>query len=115
MIRKESELRSDAVTNLMGGDGDINRMHFLEVEDFAGHGRLFAKFSLEPGSSIGFHKHEGEQEAYYILSGKALYNDNGKDVTLEKGHFALCKSGEGHSIESIGEENLEFIALIMKA
>ncbi|MFA5577025.1 MAG: cupin domain-containing protein [Tissierellaceae bacterium] len=115
MIKKESELRKDTVANLMEGEGDINRTHFLEVEDFYGHGRLFAKHLLEPGASIGFHRHQDEQEAYYILRGQALYNDNGRDVTLEGGHFALCRSGEGHSIKNIGQDNLEFIALIMKA
>lgn len=115
MIKRSDELRKDVVVNLMQGEGEINRTHLFEVEDFCGHGRLFAKHTIEPGNSIGFHKHEGEQEAYYILKGQALYSDNGNEMTIKEGDFTLCKSGEGHSIKNIGSEDLEFIGLIMKA
>lgn len=115
MMKKPDELRKDVVVNLMQGEGEIKRTHFLEVEDFCGHGRLFAKHVIEPGNSIGFHKHEGEQEAYYILKGQALYSDNGNEINIKEGDFTLCKSGEGHSIKNIGNEDLEFIGLIMKA
>ena len=115
MIKRVEELRKDVVVNLMQGEGEINRIHLLETDEFCGHGRLFAKHMLEQGNSIGFHKHEGEQEAYYILKGQALYNDNGNETTVKEGDFTLCKSGEGHSIKNIGEGNLEFIGLIMKA
>lgn len=114
MIKRNEELRKDVVTNLMKGQGDINRVHFLEVDDFCGHGRLYAKFIIEPGNSIGFHKHEGEQEAYLILEGEALYSDNGKESVIVEGDFTLCKSGEGHSIKNIGKNNLVFVAIIMK-
>ena len=115
MIKKASELRTDVLTNLMDGIGDINRTHLLEVDDFNGFGRLFAKHIIEPGNSIGFHSHNGEQEAYFILKGEALYSDNGNETRIKEGDFTLCKSGEGHSIKNIGSENLEFIGLIMKS
>lgn len=115
MIKRADELRKDVVVNLMQGEGEINRTHFFEVDDFCGHGRLYAKHIIAPGNSIGFHKHEGEQEAYYVLKGEALYSDNGNEVNIKAGDFTLCKSGEGHSIKNIGDEDLEFIGLIMKA
>ena len=113
MLKKANELRKDIVVNLMEGEGEIQRTHFFEVEDFTGTGRLYAKHTLEPGNSIGFHKHDGEQESYYILKGEALYNDNGNEVVIKEGDFTLCRSGEGHSIKNTGNEDLEFIGLIM--
>ncbi len=115
MIKYSEAFRKDQVCNLMGGNGEIKREHFMEEEDFCGHGRLFAKHILKPGFSIGFHRHEGEQESYYILKGEALYNDNGNEEIIKDGDFTLCKSGEGHSIKNIGKEDLEFIGLIMKS
>lgn len=115
MVKYLDELREDLVLNLMNGEGEIKRIHLLESVDFNGHGRLFAKHILGTGNSIGFHKHEGEQESYYILKGRALYNDNGNEKTIKEGDFTLCKNGEGHSIKNIGEKDLEFIGLIMKA
>jgi mannose-6-phosphate isomerase-like protein (cupin superfamily) len=112
MIKKCDDLRVDTVTGLMGGEGELKRVHFMEVEDFKGKGRLFCRFTIKPGDSIGYHKHEGEQEGYYILKGEALFNDNGTEVILKSGDFGLCLDGECHSIKNIGQEDLEFIALI---
>lgn len=112
MIKRAGELRTDVVTNLMKGDGDINRVHLFEAEDFCGKGRLYARHIIAPGNSIGFHQHEGEQEAYYILKGEALYSDNGNEIVIKDGDFTLCRSGEGHSIKNIGDSDLEFIGLI---
>lgn len=113
MLKRSDELNRDVINNLMEGEGAVNRTHLLEGEDLHEHGRLYAKHLLEPGHSIGFHKHEGEQEAYIILKGRASYNDNGNLVEIGEGDFTLCRSGEGHSIKNIGKDNLEFIGLIM--
>ena len=59
-----------------------------------------------------FHKHEGEQEAYYILKGEALYSDNGNEIIIKSRRFHLCvKVGEGHSIKNTGNEDLELYRL----
>lgn len=113
MLRRNEDLTRDVLTELMDGKGDVNRTHFLELEEFNGKGRLFAQHVLAPGHSIGYHEHDGEQEAYVILQGRASYSDNGEMVEIGAGDFTLCPSGEGHSIENIGEEDLVFFGLIM--
>jgi len=113
MIKRCNELTVDTVKGLMGGEGELRRVNFMNSDDFLGKGRLFCRFSIKPGDSIGYHKHEGEQEAYYILKGQAEFNDNGTETILNPGDFSLCIPGQSHSIKSIGEEDLEFIALIL--
>lgn len=113
MIRKNSEYKVEKIERFKDGKGYVTVINFFEMEDFLGKGRLFGKTIIKPGNSIGYHVHEGDQEAYYILKGKALYNDNGKETMLEPGDLAICRDGEGHSIEAIGEEDLEYIMLIL--
>ncbi len=112
MIKSTDDFRVQKVEGLMGGKGHVTFIHYYEPEDFAGAGRLFGKTLIEPGNSIGVHSHEGEQEAYYILKGKALYNDNGTEVEIGPGTLTLCKSGDSHGIEAIGDETLEYAMLI---
>lgn len=112
MIRSADEFRVQKVEGLMGGKGHVTIIHFYEPEDFGGIGRLFGKTLIEPGNSVGVHNHEGEQESYYIIKGKALYNDNGKEVEIGPGTLTLCKTGETHGIEAIGDETLEYAMLI---
>ena len=113
MIKKASEMKVEMKENFLGGKGTATNTHFLDKEDACGAGRLFCKSMLTPGSSIGYHPHKGDFENYYILAGKALVNDNGEEHTLDVGDSLLCKNGDFHSIENIGETNLEYIALII--
>lgn len=115
MIRKSGELKQDVVQGLKDGKGQVEMVHLLEVakNEFNGKGRLFAKNTLKPGHSIGYHKHEGDAETYYILSGEGTYNDNGTIVTVKAGDLTYTADGESHSIENTGTTDLEFIALIL--
>ena len=38
--------------------------------------------TIAPGEEIGYHRHESDNELYYILSGQAEYNDNGAISTI---------------------------------
>lgn len=113
MLRESSQYKVEKIEKAKGGKGYITVVNFFEKEDFLGKGRLFGKTIIKPGNSIGYHAHKGEQEAYYILKGEALYNDNGKEIMLKPGDLTICRDGEYHSIEAVGEEDLEFIMLIL--
>ncbi|WP_406242670.1 cupin domain-containing protein [Tissierella carlieri] len=113
MIRRSKDYNIEVIDGLKGGKGHVTVVNFFETEDFLGKGRLYGKSIIKPGNSIGYHTHEGDQEAYFILKGKALYNENGVETILEPGDLAICRDGESHSIESAGEEDLEYIMLIL--
>jgi mannose-6-phosphate isomerase-like protein (cupin superfamily) len=113
MIKRSTELRVDTLKNFLGGKGELKNVHFLEKEDAYGKGRQFALSTLKPGSSIGYHTHKGDGETYFILKGKALVNDNGQESTLEPGDVIVTKNGFSHSIENIGDVDLEYIAIIL--
>ena len=76
MIRKADEFRIEYKEHMRDGDGTVQLTHFItgpaELED---KGRLFAKITLNPGCSIGYHVHEKDAELFYILTGTAEYND----------------------------------------
>lgn len=63
--------------------------------------------------SIGYHEHKGEFETFYIVNGEAMFNDNGVKSKLSRGDLTVTGGGKGHSIENIGDEDLEIIALIL--
>ena len=68
---------------------------------------------LAPGNSIGEHKHEGDHEIFYFLSGTGESNDNGPIVQVEPGDPTVCNDGEMHGLVNTGDVPLEFIALIL--
>lgn len=89
-----------------GGKGDtIARMHVDEMGKIM-YGRL------EPGSSIGFHKHETNSEIIYILSGRAdiLYDEGTEEIAAGQCHY--CPKGHSHSMRNHGHEDLVFFAVV---
>ncbi|MCR3956882.1 MAG: cupin domain-containing protein [Gudongella sp.] len=113
MIRHLDEFKVEKINGLKDGKGYVTVVNFFEQEDFLGKGRLYGKSIIEPGNSIGYHTHEGDQEAYFIVKGKALYNDNGEESILVPGDLAICRDGDSHSIEACGDETLEYVMLIL--
>ena len=101
--------------NRAGGDGTITITKLLPPIHLGSACELFAKVILPPLTSIGIHEHIGNTETYFILTGKALYHDNGKDIECHAGATTFCDAGEKHGIKNISyTDNLEFIALILK-
>jgi len=113
MIKKTSEYKSEIREKMRGGEGSVKIEHFWSPgTELKAKTRLFAKLTLAPGSSIGFHNHENEEEVFVILKGTAEADDNGKTVVLKQGETILTGNGAGHSIRNPGPDDLEVLAVI---
>lgn len=110
--RKEPVIREKA----NGGKGHIIINHLLSEEELKDKCGMFSHVVLKPHCSLGYHQHVGNAESYYIIKGEGIYNDNGEIIRVKKGDVVYCKDGEYHGIENpLDDENLEFIALIIKS
>lgn len=113
MIRKSEDMLIELQPHLKGGKDTVRIVNILEQDEMYGTGRLFGISIIPPGGSIGQHTHTGDFETYYILKGKALVNDNGNIQELGPGDMTRCKDGDYHSIENIGDVDLEYFAVIL--
>ena len=113
MIKRSEDITLKLEPNLKGGKGTVRIVNILEKEELFGLGRLFAISIIPPGGSIGQHTHEGDFETYYILKGRAKVNDNGNMAELGPGDMTQCADGQYHSIENIGDIDLEYLAVIL--
>ena len=113
MIIKREEQTLETKVRMREGSGSVLLRELLPPERFCGHGRLFSTLTLEPGCSIGKHRHEGESETFYVLRGTALFDDDGVQTTLRAGDVAHTASGREHALANAGEDTLEVVALIV--
>lgn len=113
MIRRNGEFPVEVRQRARGGEGDLKVEHLLNQEEFFNKGKLMARITLEPGCSMGQHKHEGEMELYYILSGEATVTDETEVKTLYPGDVMYTGDGGSHSIANKGEETLTLLAVII--
>ncbi len=113
MVINTGQMKTIIVDNLRDGVGKTEVTTLIEKEDIQGACRLFARFTLKPGCSIGRHGHEGEEELYYIISGKGVVDDNGVKRNVQEGDATITSSGCFHAIENCGEDELEFLACVL--
>lgn len=100
--------------NMAGGEGHTLIEQLLTDEQRGNGCRMFSEVTLEPGCSLGCHEHHSESEAYYILSGEGIYQDNGKEYPVKAGDVTFCGDGDAHGLKNTGSSELKFIALILK-
>jgi len=128
MIRGQNEQKTYVKELMRGGDGSVSFNDLLTPEEMYGKGRVYSKLTLKAGSSIGFHVHEGEMEAFYIIKGAGEADDNGEKKAVRAGDVLYTPDGTGHAIRNTGGaedfdaltdrekgeiEDLELIALIL--
>ena len=101
--------------NMKGGKGTVKFEHIWKKnsnDEMRSTCRQFSRMTLLPGAAVGIHSHTGEEEIYYILSGKGRSWDNGEWVEVGPGDATICRAGEEHSMECIGDEPLVYLAVI---
>lgn len=113
-MTKKSERQSIKAENVAGGAGYILKEELIKGEQLGVYCKMFNEVTLKPGCEIGYHEHHGETETYYLTKGAGIYNDNGKEYPVEVGDVTFCADGNGHGIKNAGEEDLVFVALILK-
>ncbi|HEY9593232.1 MAG TPA: cupin domain-containing protein [Spirochaetia bacterium] len=115
MIKRNAEMEKEVRERMREGTGTTEIVHvFRKGELTSGKTRLFARMRLPPGSSIGYHRHDAEEEIFYILAGTATVTDDGSVSTVGAGDAVLTGDGHSHSIANNGSEPLEFMAVILQ-
>lgn len=113
MIIRASEIQPTELIKPRGGTGTALRVPYDALTGIGGEIKAFAYMDLPPESSIGYHLHENDMEAYLLLDGFAEVSDNGKEDSLTPGDMLVTGKGESHSISNRTDKNLAFIALIV--
>ncbi|MBD5553659.1 MAG: cupin domain-containing protein [Desulfovibrio sp.] len=69
--------------------------------------------TLQPGASIGMHKHENNEDTYIVVSGQGVVTDsNGKETPVKAGDITIARKGDQHALKNTGTEDLVFLDII---
>ena len=76
------------------------------------HGLLFFHDDiLPPGASIGLHRHEGNEEVYFLVEGNAtLFYDEDR-LPMRAGDISLVSDGHSHGIENTSDAPIRLIVV----
>lgn len=111
MITRKDDMKLEIREKMRGGNGAA-QLTGLSAQ-LPGKMRLFSTIRLTPGSSIGYHVHEGETEMFYFMTGTGRVQDDDQFVDVAAGDSMATFSGHGHGVENTGDEDLVFVAAIV--
>lgn len=93
MIRKSEEFIEER-RQIGGGNGALLLRHMYTKEEMYSRARICAEIIIEPGQSIGLHKHENEFEIYYMISGELVsISEDGTEEAFCAGDSMLTGGG----------------------
>lgn len=96
------------------GKGAILFREVFKKYDFKSSVQFLHETSVRPNSTIGYHKHSGNEEIYYIIEGKGLMEVDGEEKTVEPGDAVITYSGSSHGLKNIGDNDLKILVFEAK-
>ncbi len=66
---------------------------------------------LEPGASIGEHKHEDDEEIYVVLYGRGVMKIDGVATNMGPGDICLTRAGHSHDLTNSLEGPMHFLVI----
>jgi mannose-6-phosphate isomerase-like protein (cupin superfamily) len=67
--------------------------------------------TVPPGSAIPIHKHEQDEEVYFIFAGTGLLTIDGKEYQVGPGVFSACPAGSAHGLRNNGSQEIRLIVI----
>ncbi|MHC4914238.1 MAG: cupin domain-containing protein [Planctomycetota bacterium] len=113
-------LKADSQTEVKGGShdgaGQITRTRLLGDYEREAPGFKFVHDNvLEPGTTIGRHTHDGNEELWLVLSGRASVTGNGETAELGPGDACLARSGDTHELVVLGGDPVHLLVICANA
>lgn len=111
-IKYQTEMQREPLPNCHTGTGVLDWTNVLDPKDLPGkHLKFIHDDILPPGASVGVHRHEHDEEYYYIISGAGLMTLDDQQFTVKAGDITAVYPGGCHGLANTGTENLRIIVI----
>ena len=100
-----------ALPALHGGKGTVLYRRALGPEVFRTNWGYVDHVSIPPSASLGYHRHDLQEEIYYVISGKGRAVVGGETAAISAGDAVPVRLREAHAFENSGSGDLELMVI----
>jgi uncharacterized cupin superfamily protein len=112
LFRAREDMPRGPLPECHGGEGELDWVRVLDGEALEGrHLQFFHDDIIPPGASIGVHPHEGDEEYYFIISGRGVMTLDGEQHGIGPGDIAAVFPGGEHGLENTSDEDMRIIVV----
>lgn len=94
-----------------GGSGPICFRRLLDGSGFQAPVDFVDYTVIPPGSVIGFHKHVGNEEMYFVVAGQPIVTVEDDARRLCAGSLSVVRNGESHSLENDTKDDVVILVV----
>lgn len=109
MIRKNVFTAAKEPVTAHHGVGKIAFVRPFSDEDFETNLSFVDYVEIPPGSSIGIHTHDENEEIYFIVEGSGTMHTNGEDFAVSGGDLVLNRRGWTHGLMNDSQAPLKVL------
>lgn len=116
-IRKACGMKQVPLPQCHGGRGAVDWTDVLSGPACGLRGRRLNFLHddiLKPGVSVGVHRHDTDEEYYYIVSGHGVMTLDGQDHEVGPCDIAAVFPGGSHGLANNSEEDMRIIVFSVK-
>lgn len=103
-----NDIPTSTMAGLHGGEGDV------VAKIYACDKGKVIPCRIQPGASIGLHRHETSTEICYVLYGTGTVICDGKEEALTTDICHICPKGSEHSIVNTGPVELVMLTVVVE-
>jgi len=111
-LQRSYDMQQGPLPKCHNGVGDVQ---WTEVLSFAGDKNRKLNFFhddiLAPGVAVGSHRHEHDEEYYYIIDGRGIMTLDGNEFEVGPGDIAAVYPGGSHGLRNHTNRDLRIIVV----
>ncbi|MCI0420497.1 MAG: cupin domain-containing protein [Acidobacteria bacterium] len=99
------------VAAMHGGKGTVRYRRALGPEVFRSNWGYVDHVAIPSAGSLGYHRHDLQEEIYYVIAGKGRVVLNGETAEIAAGDAVPVRLREAHAFENVAPEDLELMVI----
>ncbi|MDD5686507.1 MAG: cupin domain-containing protein [Elusimicrobia bacterium] len=114
IVKGHDNVKETSAEKSHGGKGPYSVRTLMETGIFDTKISYIRELVLPEGSSIGLHPHSGDEEIYYVVSGKGTMLVDNEKCPVKSGDAILTKSGSKHGLLNDSNGELKIFVICVK-